>query len=97
MPGFGLRLTPQGRLIVDSQGDAPDIDARIAARLTEAFAHGTGHGLVRPGGAEVGQAVPPGYRIVPETVGDPVFLQLSWPCIDVQACGGDSLRRRIAP
>src|SRR5664279_233109 len=59
MPGFGLRLTPQGHLIVDSQDDAPEIDAGAAARLTEAFARGTGHGLVRLGAAEVGQALPP--------------------------------------
>src|SRR5664279_2382896 len=59
MPGFGLRLTPQGHLILDSQDDAPELDARVAARLTEAFARGTGHGLVRLGAAEVGQALPP--------------------------------------
>ena len=59
MPGCGLRLTPQGHLIVDSQDDAPELDAQVAARLTEAFACGTGHGLVRLGAAEVGQALPP--------------------------------------
>jgi non-specific serine/threonine protein kinase len=59
MPAFGLRLTPQGHLIVDDQDDAPELDARIAGRLTEAFARGTGYGLVRLGAGEVGQALPP--------------------------------------
>ena len=59
MPGFGLRLTPHGHLIADSQDDAPDIDARVAARLTAAFHRGTGGGLVRLGAGEVGQALPP--------------------------------------
>jgi superfamily II DNA or RNA helicase len=59
MPGFGLRLTPHGRLIADSPDDTPDIDARVAARLSEAFARGTGDGLVRLGAGEVGQALPP--------------------------------------
>jgi non-specific serine/threonine protein kinase len=59
MPRFGLRLSPQGHLIVDSQDGAPEVDGRVAARLTEAFAIGTGYGLVRLGAAEVGQALPP--------------------------------------
>jgi non-specific serine/threonine protein kinase len=61
MPRLGLRLTPQGRLVVEVQDDAPEIDAKIAARLTEAFAAGTGHGLVRLGAGEVGQALPPAF------------------------------------
>ncbi len=59
MPRFGLRLTPHGHLAADSQDDAPDIEAAVAARLTEAFARGTGQGLVRLGAGEVGQALPP--------------------------------------
>jgi hypothetical protein len=35
MAGFGLRLTPHGHLVADSQDDAPDIDAPVAGRLTE--------------------------------------------------------------
>nr|WP_294528192.1 DEAD/DEAH box helicase [uncultured Rhodopila sp.] len=54
-----MRLTPHGHLAADSQDDAPDIEAAVAARLTEAFARGTGQGLVRLGAGEVGQALPP--------------------------------------
>jgi len=59
MPKLGLRLTPHGRLVVEDRDDAPEIDAAPSARLTEAFARGTGHGLVQLGAAEVGQALPP--------------------------------------
>jgi hypothetical protein len=59
MPRFGLRLTPQGHLVAEAQDDAPEIDAQVLTRLTEAFARGTGHGLVRLGAGEVGQALPP--------------------------------------
>jgi superfamily II DNA or RNA helicase len=61
MPRLGLRLSPHGRLIVEDQDDAPEIDAKIAARLTDAFALGTGHGLVRLGAGEVGQVLPPAF------------------------------------
>ncbi len=59
MPGLGLRLTPHGRLVVEDRDDAPEIDAAALTRLTEAFARGTGYGLVRLGAAEVGHALPP--------------------------------------
>ena len=59
MPRFGLRLTPHGRLVVEDRDDAPEIDATASIRLTEAFAVGTGHGLVWLGAGEVGRAFPP--------------------------------------
>jgi hypothetical protein len=59
MPRFGLRLTPQGHLVAEAQDDAPEIDAQVLTRLTEAFARGSGYGLVRLGAGEVGQALPP--------------------------------------
>ena len=59
MPRVGLRLTPHGHLIAEDQDDAPEMDAAIGARLTEAFASGAGPGLVRLGAGEVGQALPP--------------------------------------
>jgi len=46
-------------LVVEDQQDAPEIDAKTLARLTDAFALGTGSGLVRLGAGEVGQALPP--------------------------------------
>jgi non-specific serine/threonine protein kinase len=59
MPRFGLRLTPQGHLVAEEQDDVPEIDDRLVARVSEAFARGTGHGLVRLGAGEVGQTLPP--------------------------------------
>ena len=59
MPRLGLRLTPHGRLSVEDQDDAPDIDTAASIRLIDAFARGTGYGLVWLGAAEVGQALPP--------------------------------------
>jgi superfamily II DNA or RNA helicase len=61
MPRLGLRLTPHGRLVAEDQDDAPEIDPKAAARLTEAFARGAGHGLVRLGAGEVGQVLPPAF------------------------------------
>ena len=61
MPRLGLRLTPHCRLVAEDQEDAPDIDPRIAARLSDAFALGTGRGLVQLGAGEVGQAMPPAF------------------------------------
>ena len=58
MPKLGLRLTPLGRLSVEDRDDAPDLDAAASIRLTDAFARGTGYGLVWLGAAEVGQALP---------------------------------------
>ena len=59
MPHVGLRLTPHGRLLFEADADAPFLDDRIAERLTEAFAGGSGPGLMRLGAGEVGQALPP--------------------------------------
>src|ERR1700761_8464974 len=59
MPRLGLRLTPQGHLIAEDQEDAPDLDPKTETRLAEAFAQGSGYGLVRLGAGEVGQGLPP--------------------------------------
>src|SRR5271165_7675742 len=59
MSRLGLRLTPHGRLSVEEQDDALDIDTAASIRLIDAFARGTGYGLVWLGAAEVGQALPP--------------------------------------
>ena len=48
-----LRLTPQGHLILDDDPDAPAIAEETAARLREAFARGSEHGLLQLGAAEV--------------------------------------------
>src|SRR5579875_1303791 len=54
-----LRLTPHGTLVFEDQGDAPDLDARIALRLRKAFARGSGEGLWRLGAFEAGETLPP--------------------------------------
>ncbi len=59
MSRFGLRLTPHGHLLPDQAGDAPSLDETIAARLADAFARGSGPGLLQLGAGEVGQALPP--------------------------------------
>ncbi len=59
MSRLGLRLTPHGRLRAEDQDDGPEIDAAASIRLIDAFARGTGYGLVWLGAAEVGQALPP--------------------------------------
>src|SRR3979411_1670369 len=59
MPRLGLRLTPHGRLSAEVQDDGPEIDAAASIRLIDAFARGTGYGLVWLGAAEGGEALPP--------------------------------------
>src|SRR3954454_11174504 len=59
MSRLGLRLTPHGRLSLEDQDDGPEIDAAASIRLIDAFARGTGYGLVWLGAAEGGQALPP--------------------------------------
>ena len=59
MSSLGLRLTPQGRLVTEQVEDTRDLEGRIVARLVEAFAQGSGYGLMQLGAGEVGQALPP--------------------------------------
>src|SRR3712207_3999458 len=61
MPRLGLRLTPQRHILLEAAEDAPILDDRIAERLVDAFARNTGHGLLRLGAGEVGQALPPAF------------------------------------
>ena len=56
---LGLRLTPQGRLVSEEAEDSPVLEDKVAARLIEAFAQGSGHGLMWLGAEVVGQALPP--------------------------------------
>ena len=56
---FGLRLTPQSRLVWHADDDAPSLNETAAMRLGDAFAQGNGQGLLQLGGGEVGQALPP--------------------------------------
>ena len=49
MAQLGLRLTRRGHLQLDVSEDAPSLDDKTATRLTDAFARGSGHGLLQLG------------------------------------------------
>jgi hypothetical protein len=57
--GFTPCLTPQGRLLLISSDDAPELEPAIFRRIEPAFARGSGHGLFWLGAGEVGQVLPP--------------------------------------
>ena len=59
MTPLGLRITPRGRLACEPAADSPGLDEAVAARLGQAFARGSGEGLLRLGAGEVGQTLPP--------------------------------------
>src|ERR1700674_4504403 len=52
-------LTPHGCLTLGQVNDAPTLDPKLAQRLQDAFARGSGHGLLQLGAGEVGTALPP--------------------------------------
>ena len=52
-------LTPHRALTLRSTADAPDLAPELGARLDEAFAHGSGHGLLWLGANGVGAPMPP--------------------------------------
>ena len=52
-------LTPHGHLLLVPDADAPVLPAALQERLTEAFALGSGHGLLQLGAAEVSSVLPP--------------------------------------
>ncbi len=52
-------LTPHGRLSFGEEDDAPVLDVDLAQRLRDAFARGSGHGLLQLGAGEVGTVLPP--------------------------------------
>ncbi|MBV8520947.1 MAG: ATP-dependent helicase, partial [Acetobacteraceae bacterium] len=58
---LGLRLTPHGRLLAEPADEAPEFDQRTAKRLADAFARGSGHGLLQLGAGEVGKLLPPAF------------------------------------
>src|SRR6266508_3489786 len=51
-------LTPHGHLILAEDADAPALDPEFAQRLQDAFARGSGHGLLQLGAGEVGTTIP---------------------------------------
>ena len=54
-------LTPHGQMLVAPETDAPALPAVLDERLSEAFACGSGHGLLFLGATEVDSALPPAW------------------------------------
>src|SRR4028118_585469 len=54
------RPPPHGRLLCEPVADAAGLDEVVATRLGEAFAHGSGDGLLRLGGGGGGAGAAPG-------------------------------------
>ena len=54
-----LCLTPHGRLVIVSDSGAQRLDKGLTERLQEAFARGSGHGLLLLGADEAGTTLPP--------------------------------------
>ena len=52
-------LTPHGHLTLIEDRDASALEPGLAQRLQDAFARGSGHGLLQLGASEVGVALPP--------------------------------------
>ncbi len=52
-------LTPHGHLVLTEDHDAAPLDLELAQRLQNAFARGSGHGLLQLGAGEVGTVIPP--------------------------------------
>ena len=63
MDGTALCLTPHGRLVIVSDSGAQRLDKRLTERLQEAFARGSGHGLLLLGVDEAGTALPPVFAL----------------------------------
>jgi non-specific serine/threonine protein kinase len=51
-------LTPHGRLILGQVDEGPSLDLGLVQRLKDAFARGSGHGLLQLGAGEVGVVLP---------------------------------------
>ena len=56
---LGPVLTPNGRLTLASVDDGTALPADLSQRLQDAFARGSGHGLLQLGAEEVGTVLPP--------------------------------------
>jgi len=84
-------LTPHGHLVLTAAADAPPLDAAVAHRLEAAFARGSGHGLLRLGGAEIGQALPPALAYWRELGSRYVTALCTRPAVDGEVPPPDDL------
>jgi len=80
-------LTPHGHLVLAASDEAPGLDPALGERIKQAFDRGAGHGLLRLGAAEVGQALPPVFAYWREFGGRFVTALCTRP--DVDECGSD--------
>ena len=83
-------LTPHGQLHAVADTEATGLDAALQARLTAAFALGSGHGLLLLGADEVGTVLPPDWawwrglasRYVTGLCATPADVEISVPVPD---------------
>jgi superfamily II DNA or RNA helicase len=61
MDGATLSLTPRGRLVMVSDSGTQRLETGLTERLQEAFARGSGHGLLLLGVDEAGTTLPPAF------------------------------------
>ncbi|MGB7302238.1 MAG: ATP-dependent helicase, partial [Burkholderiaceae bacterium] len=54
-------LTPNGHLLTVLDSGASALPVPLQRHLTDAFAHGAGHGLLYLGATEVGNSLPPSW------------------------------------
>ncbi len=73
------RLTPHGRLDLAPSDDAPTLDPELQKRLQDAFARGSGHGLLQLGAATVGSPLPAAFSYWRELGARYVTAVCTWP------------------
>ena len=81
-------LTPHGALTLRPSGDAAAMEPGLGARLTEAFARGSGHGLLVLGADEVGTVLPPVFSYWREFASHYVTVLCGFPGIDQSGAPG---------
>ena len=60
-PNLSLQLTPQGRLHLETDADAPPLPLELHTRFVSAFERGSGHGLLLLGANEPSTVLPPAW------------------------------------
>ncbi|MEO5659104.1 MAG: SNF2 helicase-associated domain-containing protein, partial [Polaromonas sp.] len=55
------QLTPRGRLLAAAQADSPHLAEEVGHALQQAFALGSGHGLLQLGSTHIGRSLPPAW------------------------------------
>ena len=79
-----LHITPHGHLLLDDDDAAAYVAEDASARLKESFKHGSGHGLLQLGAAEVTTPLPPGFAFWRDFAGRYVITVCGIPAVDGQ-------------